>query len=646
MAGRTITTEDLWRISDVADPRLPPDGERVVYNVRRPDRETDTAIGEVWLANVDGTDARALSTRKASGARWSPDGTTIAYVAETDTGKGDKPTRQLIVARLDGGEPRTLTEDHRPPRNLAWSPDGTRIVFVRDVGDAKAESAIEKNRPRVMTGLRDRMDGVGVISNRRSHLFVVDVATGDTKQITDGDWDDDQPAWSPDGETIVFTSDRRRKRHDEHFDTDLYLVAAAGGRARKLTDSGAFVLPTFSPSGRSVAALARLDDIWTSESQIAAVDVESGEVTRLGTVADRPFISIDGQALRWLDDDTLLALQDTAGSIALTCVSIDPDAPTRPVVAGDRQVRSFDVAGDRLVWAQMWGDELPEIHGAKLPASGRVRRTTAVSAVNADVADEVELRPVRRTEHVADDGLSIETFVIDGKGRGRRPGVVDIHGGPFSAHPVRALRSVLRVQVLAGAGYTVLLPNPRGSTGYGEKFKLRVVGDMGGADYEDILGAVDAAIERGEVRADEVHISGYSYGGFMSSWAIGRTKRFASAVIGAPVTHWDSMYGAADIPDYAAAMLGSEPTLDPDRSREMSPLTFARKARTPSLIYCWEGDLRTPMHQSELLFTALRHGGCKAQLVRYPGGFHIAATPSQQVDIVERTLAWLADHGR
>jgi dipeptidyl aminopeptidase/acylaminoacyl peptidase len=297
-----------------------------------------------------------------------------------------------------------------------------------------------------------------------------------------------------------------------------------------------------------------------------------------------------------------------------------------------------------LAWVEFWLDRLPELQRARIPARGRIRRSTAVTAVNDALSEQLDLRPATRHTHLAADGVEIESFVIEGRGRGRRPGVIDVHGGPIGSHPQHTPRVVLLYQVLAGAGYTVILPNPRGSTGYGQDFIQAVIGDLAGADYDDIVGAADAAIERSQVRPDDLHIMGYSYGGYISAWAIGHTDRFRSAVIGAPVTDFVSMVGSSDITEFAIAMFDGTPGERAELFRNRSPISNAHRATTPSFIFVQEGDLRCPPSQAEQLYTMLRLHGCQVEFARYPGGSHSQATPGQLVDITERSLAWIDHH--
>ena len=265
-----------------------------------------------------------------------------------------------------------------------------------------------------------------------------------------------------------------------------------------------------------------------------------------------------------------------------------------------------------------------------------------VAEPNAELASEVALLAAERITHVADDGLEIESFVIRAAGAGGRPKLLlDVHGGPHGWHPSPSARVWALHQIAAANGYAVVLPNPRGSLGYGAKFTEAVARDWGGADFDDILGATDAALAATDADPAEQYLWGYSYGGYIASWAVGHTDRFRAAVIGAPVGDLVSMALTSDITGFSIFENG-HPFRDLALLRERSPVTYLANATTPSLVLVHDGDLRCPPSQAHEVFTALRLAGCETELVRYPGGFHGVAAPSQVVDQLRRSMEWFA----
>jgi dipeptidyl aminopeptidase/acylaminoacyl peptidase len=276
-----------------------------------------------------------------------------------------------------------------------------------------------------------------------------------------------------------------------------------------------------------------------------------------------------------------------------------------------------------------------------------------VSHINDDFTDTVQLGPVERHAITSADGLEIEYFLVRpadrdrdrGRSRsrsrdGRRmPVHLEIHGGPHGFHALGA--GLPLYQTLAAAGVAVLLPNPRGSCGYGQAFTEACTHDWGGGDFDDLMACVDDVVERGVADPERLTVGGYSYGGFMTSWVIGHTRRFRAAVVGAPVVDQLSMLGTTDVAGFSIYELGGLPWERPDEYVKRSPLTYLQNATTPVLIQHREGDLRCPIGQSEELYAHLKLLGKKVEFVRYPGGSHFTSTPSQAVDRVQRILDWI-----
>jgi dipeptidyl aminopeptidase/acylaminoacyl peptidase len=292
----------------------------------------------------------------------------------------------------------------------------------------------------------------------------------------------------------------------------------------------------------------------------------------------------------------------------------------------------------------VWANRPPEVYAARLGSDARERNLTRA---NDEFLAAADLGAVKRITHRAPDGLEIESFVIypPGYRAGRRyPLALYIHGGPHAQHPLWGF--AMRPATLAGAGYVVLLPNPRGSTGYGEAFTEACVRDWGGKDFDDIMGAVDALVKKGIADPARLYVTGYSYGGFMTTWAVGHTDRFRAAIIGAPVSNMISMVGTTEIPSFSKYEVVS-PFDDVNAAWAASPLAHLPNCTTPVLIEHHEGDLRCPIGQAEEIFQALKMMGKEAEFVRYPGGFHTLAfhAPSQDVDYQQRQIDWFDRHG-
>jgi dipeptidyl aminopeptidase/acylaminoacyl peptidase len=646
-AKRPFVPEDQWLLRTVSDPQVSPDGAHVAFVVGTPDKGTDKVPTTIWVAPTDGSAAarRFSGGPEDSAPRWSPDGRWLAFVAA----RGNGP--QLFLASLDGGEAVAITELSHGVAQPAWSPDGTRLAFVAKTGEWKKpedRTAVERSAPRVVTGLYSHYDGIGWFDERRSHLFVVAREGGKPTQITQGDWNDADPAWSPDGNELAFVSDRSPTRtHTLH--RDVWVVSLAGAhRARRLTrGKGTATSPRFSPDGTTIAYIGHENEDGDSAKNTHLLVIPTNEPKAaprsLSAALDRTVWGImgaPGTTHEWTTDGSaVLFVAADRGTLAVYRSALKGAAPEL-VIGGDRQVTTFHVGGGTIAFSSQWPSSPSEIYCADIDGTGERR----VSNANPEVRS-LRLAPVRRAHHTSSDGRRVDYFVLypPGHVKGRAaPTVLEIHGGPHGWHPQVVFLGLY--QALASAGCIVVLANPRGSHGYGEEFAAACVGDWGGADYEDLMGVLDDMVEAGTADAEHLYVTGYSYGGFMTSWTVGHTKRFAAACLAAPVTDLSSMWGTTDIPNFAEHELEALPWERPDVYAKHSPVTYLAEVTTPVQILHWEGDLRCPVGQSEQFFQGLSKLGREVVMIRYPGGFHIVRAPSQMVDYVTRHLSWFSSH--
>lgn len=650
---RPVQPDDFYVLRNVADVQISPDGRQAAYVVVRQDREANETRTSVYVAPMDGGSPTRRFTQgnKDHSPRWSPDGRTLAFVSE----RGEK--NQLFLAPMNGGEARQLTNQEHGMSQPAWSPDGKMLAFVSRVGEwkePKERDQFEKAEPRVIADLRYKLDGVGFFDNRRTHIFTIDAESGETRQVTGGDFNDDQPAWSPDGKTIAFVSDRSPQRHQRQWRTDVWVTSAIGGRARRLTRGrGSVAHPTFSPDGKWIAFVGHEhgDEGVGKNLHLMVIPVAGGGSPRsLSASIDRPVagwpVFMSGRTFAWAEDGaSLLFLAGDRGTQALFRADLTGSAVAK-VLDGERQIEGFFLApsSERIAFTTVWMTELPEVYASSL--NGR-RKEVNISHVNDELRTAVEIAPLERISYSGADAWEIEAFVMYPRGyrKGRRyPLAVNVHGGPHSFHP--GCRSWIEFQSLASKGYVVLLPNPRGSTTYGEAFSEACVRDWGGKDFEDIMAGAHKLVEDGIADPDRLYLGGYSYGGFMTSWAIGHTTRFRAAVVGAPVSDQASMFGTGDIPLFDMHEIGGTPQENPQEYWFRSPVAHLQNVETPVLLLHHEGDLRCPIGQSEEIFQALKVLNKEVEFVRYPGGFHTynTHTPSQVVDHARRVIDWYESH--
>ncbi len=647
MARRRLRPEDLYRIVTLADPAVSPDGTRVAWVQSQAQEESDRLRTSIWVAPFDGSEAPSPFTEGPgdSTPRWSPDGRFLSYLSVPPEGPAE-----LRLASLSGGVPRRLGTFEGPVSQPAWSPDSSRIVVVSATGLRRPPadlSAAERNAPRVVRGLAARYDNVGWFEGRR-HLFVVDVATGASRQITRGDFDDVDPAFAPDGATIAFSSDRDPHRNDRQLRSDIFVVPAAGGRPHRVTGgAGRAAAPAFSPDGSRIAfAGHQAGAAWNQDAHVFVVPAEGGEPTTLAPSVDRPvpLMPWAPAPFQWLSDEEIAYLVMDRGNVGLHVGRLG-ESRSKAIVAGERQIDGFSVAGDgrSAAFTSSWPDSPSACYATLLGAKGTLATRRAavrkISQANDALLADVELGPVARSTITAADGTPVEYFTIlpPGKVTSPLPVHLDIHGGPHGAWP--SGRFLAFHQAIAAAGYVLVLPNPRGSSSYGQAFTQACTGDWGGADAADILACVDDVIARGLGDERRQFVGGGSYGGFMTSWLVGRTRRFKAATAMAAVIDQTSMFGTSDIPGFVEFNFGL-PWQNRVEFELRSPLTSAPEITTPVLILHWEGDLRVPISQGEELYAVLRRLGRPVEFVRYPGGSHVFRTPSQTIDWMRRLLAW------
>jgi dipeptidyl aminopeptidase/acylaminoacyl peptidase len=624
--GRPMTPQDLTRLRFVSDPQMSPDGQQVAFVVTVLSDDKDQYLSNIWMVRTSGGEPRRFTTgpKRDTMPRWSPDGTRLAFLSERETHA--KP--QVYAIPATGGEPSQLTRLPNGVMQLVWSPDGSRLALVARVGgwpEPTTEEERQQSKPvRIITTLKYKANGEGFIYDRRPHLFVVSTEGGEPQQVTAGDFADTQPAWSPDGTQLAFVSARHENRDDDNA-ADLWIMPAHGGEPRRLTDTaGPLSSPVFAPDGQSIAYLGhRYPKESGRNMRLYTVPVAGGTSTCLTMALDRtcvpfyshvaPLWSVDGQ---WLT----FAVEDR-GDIPIYRVRADATTAPEPILTGVRQITGLSASGDgaRLAFAATDPVSPAEVFLCQPDGAGEKPLTDLNRAWKAEV---VRSRPEHfRYER---DGYQLDAWVmrpLSCKPIERYPALLNIHGGPHTQYGHNFFDEF---QVYAGAGYVVIYTNPRGSQGYGEAFTRAVIGDWGGGDFADVMAGLDEALRRYDcIDPQRLGVLGGSYGGFLTSWTVGHTTRFAAACSERAVNNAYTLFGTSDIGHaFSEAQSGYLPWENMQWYIDHSPLTYAQDIVTPLLIMHSESDLRCPMEQAEQLFVALKKQRKEVVLVRFPDEDH------------------------
>jgi dipeptidyl aminopeptidase/acylaminoacyl peptidase len=658
---RKITIDDYFAIREVHDPQVSPDGKWIAYTVKTAVLKTDKNMERIWMVPSGGGEAVALTTEKASSshARWSPDGKWIAFLSARDGSK-----EQVWLLSRGGGEAERLTYTPSDVEELEWAPDSSRLaLLMKDAsadeleefkeqqdkdndGDKKDASAAPENKPKtqkpwVIDRRQFKLDEVGYLDHRRTHVYVFDLGKRSLTQVTSGDYDDNQLAWSPDGKRLAFASNRSVPDPDATYDINIWTVAAdntdKGAKLTQITTNpGEDVEPSWSPDGKWITYSTRLEPkVFEYATKHLAVisSAGGGEAKVLTKSLDRwvidPRFSPDGKFIYFIADDD--------GTQNLCRIPAEGGEITRPI-GGRLMVNAFSIGKSGEIAGQVAtidrADEIFTIPGGKL---------TQVSHVNDALFAQLKLSHGEYVHFKSKDGTAVAGYLykpVDYVPGTKVPTILRPHGGPVWSYYAEFAHLP---QLLAANGYAVLFPNPRGSTGYGQKHSQAIFADWGNKDFQDDMAMVDYAVEQGIADPEKLGVGGWSYGGISTNFIITQTTRFKAAISGAGEFLYSTNYGHDHYQRDWETELG-RPWENKELWEKLSPFYRVTNITTPTLIMGGNIDWNVPIINGEQMYQALRSLGKTAELVVYPDEYHEFSTPSHIKDRLERYVAWYAHY--
>jgi dipeptidyl aminopeptidase/acylaminoacyl peptidase len=646
---RGITADDYLAFEFISDPNISPDGKLVAYVVTRIDRAQNRRNSSIWMVATDGTRAPwqfTTSPQSANSPRWSPDGKSLAFLSSrpepgsntATAATSTEPSRnQVYVLSMSGGEARRITNLKNGVSLFRWSPDGTRLVVVSRIGpsDSRTGDARDRSDVRHYQNSSYKFNDTGWFDDRRTHLWTIEISSGKPTQITEGnDWNDSDPQWSADGKRIAFVSNRTGKEYEENRNTDVWVINADGtGTLTKISDHDeADNQPRWSRDGKWIAFAGEVHErdhpkIWLASSAGGSAS----------TLAANGLDLIPGQ-LEWSEDGKSIYFETgVKGENHLFRVDI-PTKSIAQVTSGPRAVRSvdFNFPSGKMVYLANDFKHLDDLYVADLSGKNEHKLTN----LNEALWQQLKLADVERFTYKSADDWDIDGFLvkpIDWQEGKKYPLVLSIHGGPAGQYGVDWYHEF---QVYAAKGYAVLFTNPRGSTGYGQKFERGILGEWGGKDYLDIMNGLDAALKKYPwIDQERMGVTGGSYGGYMTNWILGHTDRFKAAVTLRSVSNFISDDGTRDGAYGHAPDFGGDIFQKMDLYWDRSPLKYAQNVKTPTLILHSDNDYRVPIEQGEQWFRALKHFGVLTEIVFFPRENHNLTRTGEPKHLVE-SLNW------
>ncbi len=634
-----LSIDHIMKMKSVESLALSPDSKWIAYVVTRVDEEKDKKFSQIHITSIDGKSTLPMTAvyMNASDPQWSPDGKYLAFLGVRGT---DKDTEnQVWTLDLRGGEAVQFTNVPQGVNSYRWSPDGTKMALV--IKDAKPQtnapdenSSNEKLEPFVIDRLQFKKDYVGYLDRRRTHIYI---KNGNEKpiQITFGDYDDSDPQWNPDNKLIAFVS-KREGDPDANNNSDIWLVDSSDDKKnrelKKLTiNPGPDTNPSWSPDGNTIAYISSIepDKLWYATEHLAITDKNNGETKLLSLNYDRmissPMFSNDGKSI--------FALASDRGNRPLIKFDLS-NGDKENMTPGELSVRNYAIGNKDKIITLMSSHHSPFNFYL-------IKRNEIINLTNYNnaILKDTKLADVKRLIVPGWRNEPVESFIYYPPNYDNQkiyPTIFVLHGGPVSQHDTSFDEFA---QLYAANGYIAVLPNPHGSSGYGQAYSYALNKKWGVPDFEDVDAIADYLVENGVSDPNKLGVGGWSYGGILTNYVITKSTRFSGAVSGASEVNHRANYGHDIYQNEWEVELGL-PWVNIEDWEAINPFNDLGKVTTPTLVIGGQLDWNVPILNSEQLYQVLKRRGIDTKLVVYPGEYHGINRPSFVRDRYERFIDW------